>query len=87
MSLIELSWTAKKILSEYINRLIILLDYAIFQTSDPRGSGFQGDAWRHAVYRQFGTVEVCQLGILAEILDFIFLECSRFFEPVQSLPQ
>ena len=27
---------------------------------DPRGSGFQGDAWRHAVYRQFGTVEVIQ---------------------------
>ena len=24
------------------------------------------------MYRQFGTVEVCQLGILAEIVDFIF---------------
>jgi len=35
----------------------------VYAVIDPRGSGFQGDAWRHAVYRQFGTVEVCQLGI------------------------
>jgi len=25
---------------------------------DPRGSGYQGDAWRHAYYRKFGSVEV-----------------------------
>jgi dipeptidyl aminopeptidase/acylaminoacyl peptidase len=30
----------------------------VYAVIDPRGSGFQGDAWRHAVYRQFGTVEV-----------------------------
>ena len=29
----------------------------IYARIDPRGSGFQGDAWRHAVYRQFGTFE------------------------------
>ena len=30
----------------------------VYAVIDPRGSGFQGDAWRHAVYRQFGSVEV-----------------------------
>jgi len=30
----------------------------VYAVIDPRGSGYQGDAWRHAVYRQFGTVEV-----------------------------
>ena len=35
----------------------LLLDN-FWHSLDPRGSGFQGDAWRHAVYRQFGTVEV-----------------------------
>ena len=31
------------------------------------------------MYRQFGTVEVCQLGILAEILDFIFGMFTFFY--------
>ena len=30
----------------------------VYAVIDPRGSGFQGDAWRHSVYRQFGSVEV-----------------------------
>jgi len=30
----------------------------IYVKIDPRGSGFQGDAWRHSVYRNFGSVEV-----------------------------
>ena len=30
----------------------------LYAVIDPRGSGFQGDAWRHSVYRQFGSVEV-----------------------------
>ena len=42
-------------------------DYAVYAAAglgvayaviDPRGSGFQGDAWRHSVYRRFGSVEV-----------------------------
>ena len=31
------------------------------------------------MYRQFGTVEVCQLGILAEIVDFIFGVFTVFY--------
>ena len=30
----------------------------IYAVIDPRGSGYQGDAWRHSVYRNFGSVEV-----------------------------
>lgn len=30
----------------------------VYVKIDPRGSGFQGDAWRHSVYRNFGSVEV-----------------------------
>ena len=30
----------------------------VYAMIDPRGSGFQGDAWRHSVYRNFGSVEV-----------------------------
>ena len=30
----------------------------VYAVIDPRGSGFQGDAWRHSVYRRFGNVEV-----------------------------
>ena len=30
----------------------------IYAMIDPRGSGFQGDAWQHAIYRNFGTLEV-----------------------------
>lgn len=30
----------------------------VYVIIDPRGSGFQGDAWRHSVYRNFGSVEV-----------------------------
>jgi len=30
----------------------------VYAIIDPRGSGFQGDDWRHSVYRNFGTVEV-----------------------------
>ena len=30
----------------------------VYAVIDPRGSGYQGDAWRHAVFRQFGSVEV-----------------------------
>ena len=30
----------------------------VYAVIDPRGSGYQGDAWRHSVYRKFGSVEV-----------------------------
>ena len=30
----------------------------VYAVIDPRGSGFQGDAWRHSVYRKFGNIEV-----------------------------
>ena len=30
----------------------------VYAIIDPRGSGFQGDKWRHAVYRKFGSAEV-----------------------------
>jgi len=30
----------------------------VYAVIDPRGSGFQGDAWRHSVYKKFGSVEV-----------------------------
>ena len=30
----------------------------LYAVIDPRGSGYQGDAWRHSVYRNFGSVEV-----------------------------
>jgi len=42
---------------------------------DPRGSGFQGDAWRHAVYRNFGSVEVTDTvsvtASLQELLPYV----------------
>eukprot|EP00092_Neocalanus_flemingeri_P005220 GFUD01005613.1.p1 GENE.GFUD01005613.1~~GFUD01005613.1.p1 ORF type:complete len:872 (-),score=205.25 GFUD01005613.1:288-2903(-) len=47
----------------------------VYAVIDPRGSGFQGDAWRHAVYRQFGSVEVTDtISVtkhLQENLDYI----------------
>jgi dipeptidyl aminopeptidase/acylaminoacyl peptidase len=30
----------------------------VYIVLDPRGSGGQGDEWRHSVYKAFGTVEV-----------------------------
>ena len=30
----------------------------LYAVIDPRGSGFQGDAWRHSIYRRFGSLEV-----------------------------
>ena len=30
----------------------------VYAVIDPRGSGYQGDKWRHAVYWKFGSVEV-----------------------------
>ena len=33
----------------------------IYATVDPRGSGYQGEDWRFAVYHKFGTAEVQSL--------------------------
>jgi len=33
----------------------------IYATVDPRGSGYQGEDWRYAVYKKFGTAEVQSL--------------------------
>ena len=33
----------------------------VYATVDPKGSGYQGDDWRHAVYHRFGTAEVQSL--------------------------
>ena len=33
----------------------------IYATVDPRGSGYQGEDWRFAVYKKFGTAEVQSL--------------------------
>ena len=52
---------------QYVNKQWAGYDYGAYLSSsqgviyvkiDPRGSGFQGDAWRHSVYRNFGSVEV-----------------------------
>jgi len=41
----------------------------VYAVIDPRGSGFQGDAWRHAVYRNFGSVEVSDTISVAKYLQ------------------
>ena len=47
----------------------------VYAVIDPRGSGFQGDAWRHSVYRNFGSVEVSDTvsvtKYLQENIDYI----------------
>lgn len=69
---------------QYVDKQWNGADYAAYISSsqgvvyvkiDPRGSGFQGDAWRHAVYRAFGTVEVTDTihvaRYLADNLDYV----------------
>ncbi len=46
----------------------------IYAIVDPRGSGYQGDDWRFAIYRRFGTAEVQSLTEVAKHLQVrIFL--------------
>ena len=41
----------------------------VYALVDPRGTGFQGDRWRHSVHHAFGTVEVTSTLEVAKYLQ------------------
>ena len=45
----------------------------IYAIVDPRGSGYQGEDWRFAIYKRFGTAEVQSLTQVAKHLQVHFL--------------
>ena len=46
----------------------------IYAIVDPRGSGYQGEDWRFAVYKRFGTAEVQSLTQVAKHLQVQFIK-------------
>ena len=44
----------------------------VYAIVDPRGSGYQGEDWRFAVYKRFGTAEVQSLTQVAKHLQVNF---------------
>ena len=49
----------------------------VYAIVDPRGSGYQGEDWRFAVYKRFGTAEVQSLTQVAKHLQVSFNDYSH----------